>query len=48
MEVTIGVDKDKTVQEGHFITTKVEENVCKAMEDVEGVVVHVEPEREAH
>ena len=43
LEVTIGVDRNKTVQEGHFITTEVERNLCDKMTSVEGVVVHVEP-----
>ncbi len=48
LEVTIGVDKNKTVQEGHFITTKVEKNLCGKMTSIEDVVVHVEPaKREA-
>jgi cation diffusion facilitator family transporter len=43
LEVTIGVDRNKTVQEGHFITTKVEKNLRDKMTSVEGVLVHVEP-----
>jgi cation diffusion facilitator family transporter len=43
LELTIGVDGSKSVQEGHSITTKVEDNICKSMPDVEDVVVHVEP-----
>jgi cation diffusion facilitator family transporter len=46
LEVTIGVDKNKTVREGHFVTTQVEKNICKAMQNVTNVTVHVEPARE--
>jgi cation diffusion facilitator family transporter len=46
LEIIVGVDGDKTVQEGHIITTKVEKNVYEAMPDVEDVLVHVEPAQE--
>jgi divalent metal cation (Fe/Co/Zn/Cd) transporter len=43
LEIIIGVNESKTVREGHFVTTKVEENIFKEMPDTEDVVVHVEP-----
>ncbi|MGB2600050.1 MAG: cation diffusion facilitator family transporter, partial [Candidatus Omnitrophota bacterium] len=45
LEITIGVDKNKTVQEGHSVTIEVEKCVCESIPNVEGVVVHVEPAR---
>jgi len=43
MEITIGVDKDKTVEEGHIITMRVRRDLFRDMPNVRDAIVHVEP-----
>jgi len=43
LEVTIGVDGEKTVREGHYVTMKVRRTVFKAMPNVRDILVRVEP-----
>ncbi len=43
LEVIIGVDATKTVEEGHTVTMKIKRDMFKAMPDVRDVIVHVEP-----
>ena len=43
LEVTIGVDGGKTVEEGHFITVRVKRDLFKVMPNIKDIVVHVEP-----
>ncbi len=43
MEVTIGVEAGKTVEEGHDVTERIKENIFREMPEVRDVLVHVEP-----
>ncbi len=43
IEVTIGVDAAKTVEEGHLVTMKIKREVFREMPNVRDVIVHVEP-----
>lgn len=43
LEVTIGVDGKRTVEEGHQVTTRISRKVLSAMPSVRDVLVHVEP-----
>ncbi|WP_373600383.1 cation diffusion facilitator family transporter [Paraclostridium bifermentans] len=43
VDLTICVNKDLTVYEGHEIATKLEKRIIKEMQFVKGITVHVEP-----
>lgn len=43
VDLTICVNKDLTVHEGHEIATKLEKRIIKEMQFVKGITVHVEP-----
>lgn len=43
VDLTICVNKDLTVYEGHEIATKLEKRIIKDMQFVKGITVHVEP-----
>lgn len=43
VDLTICVNKDLTVYEGHEIATKLEKRIVKEMQFVKGITVHVEP-----
>lgn len=43
VDLTICVNKDLTVYEGHEIATKLERRIIKDMQFVKGITVHVEP-----
>jgi cation diffusion facilitator family transporter len=43
IEVIIGVDGSKTVEEGHLVTMRIRREIFKAMPNVKDVIVHVEP-----
>ncbi|MBD3379972.1 MAG: cation diffusion facilitator family transporter [Candidatus Omnitrophica bacterium] len=42
-EITIGVDGEKKVKEGHLVTMKVKQELCRRMNNLKDIVVHVEP-----
>ncbi len=46
MDVHIQVDPDISVKEGHNIATRVEEEIRRVNSDVNGIVVHIEPDSE--
>ena len=43
VDLTICVNKDLSVYEGHEIATKLEKHIIKDMQFVKGITVHVEP-----
>ncbi len=43
VDLTICVDENLTVKQGHDIATKLEKHIIKHMEFVKGITVHVEP-----
>jgi cation diffusion facilitator family transporter len=43
LEITIGVDGKKSVKEGHTITVRVKRAVINSVQNVKGIIVHVEP-----
>ncbi len=42
-EITIGVDGDQTVKEGHLVTMKVKQELFKRIDNMKDIIVHVEP-----
>ena len=43
LEVTICVEGNKSVEEGHMVTMKVNRELFKDIPNVKDVIVHVEP-----
>ncbi|MFH1394999.1 MAG: cation diffusion facilitator family transporter [Candidatus Omnitrophota bacterium] len=43
IEITIGVDGGKTVEEGHVVTDVIRKKIFDAMPNVRDIIVHVEP-----
>lgn len=45
-EITIGVDGDSSVKEGHLVTVKIKQILFREMKRVKNILVHVEPSDE--
>ncbi|MEA3490171.1 MAG: cation diffusion facilitator family transporter [Candidatus Omnitrophota bacterium] len=43
IEVVIGVDGGKTVEEGHLVTMKIRKDLFRDIQNVRDIIVHVEP-----
>ena len=43
VEITVGVDGDRTVKEGHLITVCIRRDIFKSISRVREIIVHVEP-----
>ena len=43
MDLTIDVNKDMSVEQGHIITIKVKRNLIKKFPQIKGILIHVEP-----
>ena len=43
LEVTVGIDGRKTVEEGHIVTVKIKRDIMRNIPNVKNVLVHVEP-----
>lgn len=47
LEITVGVDGEMTVKEGHIVTMKIRRDIFKAVPNVSEIIVHIEPVEES-